>query len=78
MPAFSERRLIQLIAARGMQRAKLLERAVRFIEPGSQIDVVDLAYALLAPDDSRLLAAPYYRRLDRAERDAKQSEEGTD
>lgn len=78
MPAFGERRLAQLIAARGMQRAKLLERAVRFIEPGSQLDVVDVAYVLLTPDDSQLLATPYYRRLDRAERDAKQSEKGTD
>ena len=78
--AFSERRLAQLIAARGPQRAVLLERAARALArsmpSGSGVNVPDVAHLLLTPDDGRRLAEPYYRRLDSAERAAKQSEEG--
>lgn len=77
-PAFSERRLAQLMAARGPQRAVLLERAARMLagnrERGSGVDVTDIAWTLLEPDNGRRLAEPYYRRLDRAERAI---EEGT-
>lgn len=81
-PAFSERRLAQLMAARGPQRAVLLTRAARALarsrDPSDGINVVDIAYALLAPDNRRQLAEPYYRRLDRAELVAQESEEGTE
>ena len=80
-PVFSERRLAQLMAARGQQRAVLLERAVRSLAhsmpSGSGVNVPDIVYILLTPDDGRRLAEPYYRRLDRAEQAAKKSEEGT-
>ena len=81
-PAFSERRLAQLMAARGQQRTVLLERAVRSLarsmSSGSGVNVPDIAYMLLTPDDGRRLAEPYYRRLDHAEQSAKKSGEGTD
>ena len=81
-PVFSERRLAQLMAARGQQRAVLLERAVRALarsmSSGSGVNVPDIAYMLLTPDDGRRLAEPYYRRLDRAEQSTKKSEEGAD
>ena len=80
-PNFSERRLTQLVAARGKQRAALLERAVRALArtrpPDAGIDVTDLARAVLRQDDAALLAAPYYRRLDCAERIAKQTQDQT-
>ena len=81
-PVFSERRLAQLMAARGPQRAVLLTRAARALarsrDPRDGINVVDIAYALLAPDNRRQLAEPYYRRLDCAELVAQESEEGTE
>ena len=81
-PAFSEQRLAQLMAARGAQRAVLLTRAARALarsrDPSVGINVVDIAYAMLAPDNRRQLAEPYYRRLDRAELIAQESEEGTE
>lgn len=81
-PVFSESRLLQLLSARGPQRAVLLERAARALvrsrEPGCGINVVDIAFAVLRPADSRRLAEPYYRRLDRAELAAAKSEEGRD
>lgn len=81
-PAFSERRLAQLMAARGRQRAVLLTRAARALarsrDPSDGINVVDIAYTLLAPDNRRQLAEPYYRRLDRAEFAAQEPEEGTE
>ena len=81
-PVFSERRLAQLMAARGTQRASLLRRAARAIAthrvPGSGVNVVDIAYAVLKPHDTRRLAEAYYRRLDRAEQVDRQSEKGTD
>ena len=79
-PQFSERRLAQLMAARGAQRGVLLERAAQALAQsmlhGSRVNVIDIAYALLTPENGRLLAEPYYRRLDRAERNAKRSNEG--
>ena len=81
-PVFSERRLAQLMAARGQQRAVLLERAARSLArsmpSGSGVNVPDIVYTLLTPDDGRRLAEPYYRRLDRAEQATKKSEEGID
>ena len=80
-PAFSERRLAQLMAARGPQRAVLLERAARSLcrsrDRGRGVNVVDIAYTLLAPDHGRRLAEHYYRRPDRAERAVQEPEEGT-
>lgn len=79
-PVYSERRLAQLMAARGPQRAVLLERAARVLArsrtSGSGINVVDIALVLLSPDRGRRLAEPYYRRLDHAERAADQAKEG--
>ena len=78
VPVYSERRLAQLIAARGAQRAVLLQRAARAIARSkakdSGINVVDIAFTVLEPDDGRRLAEPYYRRLDRA---VQRSQEGT-
>lgn len=69
-PVFSEARLRHLIAAPRDQRARLLERAARMIRTrmalGSGVNVSDIAAALLLRDPGKLLARPYYRRLDRA------------
>lgn len=71
-PVFSEARFSRLLNARGRQREILLERAARTIarsrQPGSGVNLVDVAYALFRPTDKRRLAEAYYRRLDRAER----------
>lgn len=72
-PALSESRLAQLLSARDSQRAVLLTRAARAIARsrvhGSGINVVDIAVALLRPDDSmNRIAKPYYDRLDAAMR----------
>lgn len=72
-PALSEQRLAQLLSARGNQRTVLLTRAARAIArsraPGSGVNVVDIAVALLRPNDSeRQIAKPYYDRLDVAQR----------
>lgn len=73
-PMLSERRLAQLMAARGRQRAVLLTRAIRALAAskpsGAGLRVPDIARAFLDPERPELLAAPYYRRLDRAERTA--------
>lgn len=73
-PMFSERRLAQLMAARDGQRTVLLTRAVRALAASKSasagLRVPDLAWVFLNPDRSETLAAPYYRRLDRAERAA--------
>ena len=78
-PHFSERRLTQLVAARAAQRVALLVRAVRALArtrpPDSQVSVTDLAWAVLRQHDAALLAEPYYRRLDRAERIAHQTKD---
>ena len=81
-PAFSERRMWQLLAARGMQRTVHLERAARAIaarrEPGCGVNVVDIAYAVLRPEKTRKLARTYYGRLDRAEHAAQKDSKGTE
>lgn len=78
-PKFSERRLAQLMASRPPLRSILLKRAARMVaqsrSPDDGINVVDLVWAVLRPDDERLLAGPYYRRLDRAERIARKTED---
>ena len=78
-PKFSERRLAQLMASRPPLRSVLLKRAARIIaqsrSPEDGVNVVDLAWAVLRPNDERLLAGPYYRRLDRAERIARETED---
>ena len=78
-PLVSESRLARLMSARGPQRTELLRHAARMIAHSRRdvgIDVADIAMVLLRPDDGRRLAEPYYRRLDRAEAAARQSEEG--
>lgn len=81
-PVFSESRLMQLMSARGPQRAVLLERAARALarsrEPGCGINVVDIAFTVLSPRNSRRLAETYYKRLDRAGSAAGDSTEGKD
>lgn len=71
-PALSEMRLIQLLSARGSQRVVLLTRVARAIARSRSsnigVNVVDLANALLRPDDIRHIAKPYYDRLDAAQR----------
>ena len=71
-PVLSELRLTRLLAARGNQRIVLLTRAARAIArhrtPGSGVNVVDIAKALLWPGSTRRIAKPYYDRLDAAER----------
>lgn len=78
-PTFSERRLAQLTASRQPLRTVLLTRAARIVarsrSPDDGVNVVDLARAVLRPEDVYLLAEPYYRRLDRAERIANQTED---
>lgn len=77
-PMLSERRLAQLIAARGVQRNVLFTRAIRALAASKPKDaklrVPDIAWAFLLPDPSELLAKPYYSRLDRAERAAEPKE----
>lgn len=67
---FGERRLVQLLATRGPARAVALERAARMlaprIQPGSGVDVAQIALALLNPADTTTIAAAYFRRLDGA------------
>lgn len=70
-PLVSEQRLAQLLAARGSLRSVLLLRGIRALaarrDPKVGLDVGDLAWRFLDPDPA-CLAAPYYLRLDRAER----------
>ena len=78
-PVVSELRLARLLAARGPQRADLLRHAARMIAHNRRdagVNVADIAVVLLLPSDGRRLAEPYYRRLDRAEAAARNSEEG--
>ena len=84
-PVLSESRLGRLIASRGKQREVLLTRAARAIartrQPGSGVNVVDIAWTLLDPDSdygARRLAEPYYLRLDRAAREHRTSQEGAE
>ena len=79
-PVFSEQRFAQLLASRGQQRAVLLERAARMLArnrvPGSGMNVVDIAWGVLKPDDGSHLAEHYYGRLDRAECAGENREKG--
>ena len=82
-PVLSEQRLARLMAARGEQRGVLLHRAVRAIsrtrQQDSGLNVVDIAWTLLDSDIRRIgrrIAEHYYRRLDRAERNVQESQEG--
>ena len=78
-PILSESRLAKLMAARGQQRAVLLKHAAQMIVRSRQdigVNVADIALVLLWPADGRRLAEPYYRRLDRAEQAARESEKG--
>lgn len=81
-PVFSERRLAQLMAARGTQRTAHLERAARVIAKsratGSGVDIQDIAFIVLNPGNTRRLAETYYRRFDRAEQAARESEKETE
>ena len=72
-PVISEQRLAHLIAARGRQRRVLMERIARVIARTRQhgVNAADVAWTLLDPGSEivgRLLAEPYYRRLDVAVR----------
>ena len=82
-PAISERRLAQLLAARGRQRQILLERAIRAIartrRSDSGVNVVDIAWWLLDGDParaSRRVAETYYRRRDQVDRDERSTQQG--
>lgn len=70
-PVFSERRLAQLLAARGATRTALLVRAARALartrRPEAGLDVRDIAWTVLAPGNAARIAEAFYSRLDRAE-----------
>lgn len=69
-PALSERRLAQLLAARGTARAVALTRAARALArsrpPQAGLDVRGIAWAVLNPTGTARIAEQYYRRLDRS------------
>ena len=69
-PALSEVRLARLLASRGDQRPVLLLRALRALartmDPGSGVNAVDIAYAVLRPAATAGIARAYYGRLDGA------------
>ena len=82
-PVLSERRFAQLLASRGEQKRVLFTRAMQAIsrtyQSGSGIDVVDIAWTVLASNSGPMkqrLARAYYRRLDRAGRNAETNQEG--
>lgn len=61
----SEARFARLLAARGPSRNDSLERAVRMMaRKGAGLDLIDLARAILWPDDTSRLARSYYHQLD--------------
>ena len=76
---FGERRLVQLLATRGAARAVALERAARMlasrIQPGSGVNVAQIALALLDPADTATIAEAYFRRLDGAIRTSEEKTE---
>ncbi|GIT93245.1 hypothetical protein JANAI62_37110 [Jannaschia pagri] len=80
-PMLSERRLAQIMAARGVQRDILLTRAIRALAASKPVNaglrVPDIAWVFLVPDRPETLAEPYYCRLDRAERAANETEDTT-
>ncbi len=69
-PAMSERRLAQLLAARGPARVVALTRAARALArsrpPQAGLDVRGIAWAILHPTGTARIAEHYYRRLDRS------------
>ena len=69
-PALSERRLAQLLAARGPARVVALTRAARALArsrpPQAGMDVRGIAWAILHPTGTARIAEHYYRRLDRS------------
>jgi CRISPR system Cascade subunit CasB len=69
-PALSERRLAQLLAARGPARVVALTRAARALArsrpPQAGLDVRGIAWAILHPTGTARIAEQYYRRLDRS------------
>ena len=77
-PALSELRLAMLLASRGTQRPTLLRRAARSLarsmQPGSGVNVIDIAYALLRAQNTAGIARAYYERLDRATRAVERTE----
>ena len=68
IPATSEHEMMHLMTARGRQRdtclLRLAQRIARRKAQGVGIDAADIATALLQPENTRLLAEPYYDRLD--------------
>ncbi len=63
-PFLGEGRLARLLAARGKARLVALERAVRMLPPGTEVNVADIAWAILNPDRGNTdIAREYYRRL---------------
>lgn len=65
-PVLSEQRLARLLASRDEARLEALERAIRMVARARpRIDVVSLAWAIMAPA-SNALARDYYTRIDRS------------
>ena len=79
-PAFSERRMLQFLASRGDQRGVMLTRAAGMLARtrtrSSGVNAMDIALAILKPEENRFIADRYYRRLDSAEFKARKSEKG--
>lgn len=77
-PVLSERRLAQLLAARGEQRSVLLTRAVRAVAarraPSLGVDVPDLTWSFLNPNSADQVARAYYQCLDGAEQSTMSNE----
>jgi CRISPR system Cascade subunit CasB len=67
-PLVSERRLAQLLAARGQARTEALVRIARMLagsrDTAAGLDVRSIAWAVLHPENTTGLAEAYYRRLD--------------
>lgn len=70
-PVMSERRLAQLLAARGAARVVALTRAARVLArsrpPQAGLDVRGIAWAILHPTGTARIAEQYYRRLDHSQ-----------
>ena len=64
-PLLSESRLARLLSARGRTRQKILEHVVRMLaRQHVKLNVVDLAWAVLNPENTSRIAKTYYQRLD--------------
>ena len=76
-PLLSEQRLAQLLAARDTIRRELMIRAARALSakhgPKLKVNVTDIAWAILDPNNNGLIAKPYYQRLDRAAAEKKET-----